>query len=90
MATIEAGIAIKTSDDYLAEIYELIGEEFPIEITVVNGKIQNIVAETEWKAGSVSYDAETDEYVETADIKTLTQTQIAKLNQYIAENVETE
>lgn len=63
MAIIEAGTGIKTAQDYVDEIYSLVGEVFTIkEIVVLDGKIVKFVADTEWKTGGTN-PVETGEFV---------------------------
>lgn len=95
MAIIEEGTLPKTSDEYISEIYELIGVEFPLEITVSpDGKLLKILAETEWSIGTT--DAVTTnhedgtvstEYKENYTEKKLTEAQIKKLNIWIEQNI---
>lgn len=63
MAIIEAGTGIKTAQDYVDEIYSLVGEVFTIkEIVVLDGKIVKFTADTEWKTGGTTT-VETGEFV---------------------------
>lgn len=54
MATIDFGLDTKTSDDYIAEIYETIGAHFPLSVAVGDGKLLRVSAETEWREGGTT------------------------------------
>lgn len=101
MATIEAGLAPKTSQEYIIELYEFTGVEgFPVSLQVANdGKLLNISVETEWKTGGTTPVEETSvinengekiytEYAENYEEHSLSNNEIAKVNEYIALNLE--
>ena len=94
MATLEFGTTQKTADEYIAEIYDLIKAKCPLAVTVSNGELKNVSVETSWKEGetvpveSVDEDGNTViDYEENYTEKSLTQAQIADLNNYLQENL---
>lgn len=54
MATKQFGEKMKTASDYIAELYELAGVEFPVQMQVSLGKLINIEYQTEWKTGTTT------------------------------------
>lgn len=55
MAVLEFGTStIKTADEYIEDIYEAIGAECPLTVTVVDGVLKRVTAETEWKEGGTT------------------------------------
>lgn len=96
MATKAFGSPVKTSQDYIDELHELAGVEFPINITVTGGRIATITYETTWKEGSTMPVAtgEVDgmgnpviEYEDNYSNKKLTAAQIKKVDAYIKKNI---
>lgn len=91
------GQKIKTDDEIIAEIYELVGDKFPLQITILYGKVLNMSFDTEWKEGTtesvpVGEDENGDllfEYEEHYTDRELTADQIAKLEKWAAENIAT-
>lgn len=96
MATKTFGKELKTSDDYLAEIYKLAGVQFPISITVVAGQLTSASYDTIWKTGGTTpvevKDKKTGEvtldYKENYSKQKLTAAQIKKIDAYLEKNVE--
>lgn len=88
---------MKTSKDYVAEIYDLIGENFPLTVDVVFGKLISVEYSKEWKVGGTVLEdsGEVDEdgnaimeYIGEYEDKKLTDEQVAKIDNWIKENVE--
>ena len=95
MATKTFGTPVKTAEEYLQELYKLAGVEFPIEITLSNGKIVAASYETTWKDGGTTpvekLDKKTNEttieYEEHYTNKKLTAAQIKKVDAWLKENI---
>lgn len=87
---------VKTSGDYSKEVTKLVGEDFPMTIRVVDGKLVGFEFETSFKVGSTKA-VETEEkdyednpvldYEEDYTEKKLTKAQIDKIEKWANENV---
>lgn len=51
MATLEFGTPTKTADEYIEEIQDIVGDNCPVTIEVLNGVLKQVSVETEWKEG---------------------------------------
>lgn len=91
---------VKTPQDYIAELVALVGANFPlaIETSTIDGSLTNITFESTWKEGGTKpieeeYIDENGEkkyrlaYVGEYEEKHLTAEQIAKLEQWAAQNL---
>ncbi len=94
MATLEFGAQTKTADEFIAEIYTLIGAEFPLGVVVIGGELKQVTAQTTWKEGDTTpIEEEVDGeivvtgYEENYSNKSLTPAQITLLNTYMQENI---
>jgi len=95
MATLEFGTsATKTADEFITEIYTLIGAQFPLGVVVIGGELKQVTAETTWKEGDTTpIEEEVDGeivvtgYEENYSNKSLTPAQITLLNTYMQENI---
>jgi len=95
MSTLEFGDnKINSADDYIKEIYTLIGENFPLTVTTMGGVLKQVLCETSWLEGgtipveSISESGElTVTYQESYEEKSLTQEQLDKLDIYMKENI---
>lgn len=98
MANLNFGKELKTSDDYIQELYELMGFKFPISINVLNGRVVSFSFDTEWKEGGTNPkeievidddgNVRTEiEYVEDYKHLKMTDEQVDKLKKWAAQNV---
>lgn len=62
MATLEFGTPTKTADEYIVEIQDIVGDNCPVTIEVLNGVLKQVSVETEWKTGGTN-PVETGEFV---------------------------
>lgn len=71
MATLKFGTPTKTANDYIAEIQDVVGNNCPITVEVIDGVLKNVIIDTQWKEGGTTA-VETGEFVkmkvETADV----------------------
>lgn len=96
MATIEAGTTPEAPRDFVQELYDFVGiEGFPVVVNVNEGILKAISVETEWITGgtspveSVSAKGEiVVDYIKNYKDMKLTKTQLDKVNEYIALNLE--
>lgn len=63
MTTKSFGAALKTNEDYMQELHDLVGQIFPITMTVntATGQVQQFSYETEWKEGGTTAVEKTDD-----------------------------
>lgn len=87
-------VTAKTSQDYIDEIVEIIGDTPPMEVQVVGGKLVYFKFEETWKEGSTTLvkklnedGVEVDEYVEDYTDKKLSKGQISKIEKWVGENI---
>lgn len=96
MATKTFGKEIKSGDQITEELYTIVGDRFPLSLTIANGAVVNMTYEDEWKEGTTNAidTSELDEnnqpivnYEEDYTNKKLSKAQIAKINAWAEENI---
>jgi hypothetical protein len=91
---IEAKVEIKTAEDYIKEIQELLGDNPPISINMIGAQLASVSIEESWREGTttpvetLNADGTTSiEYEEDYVEKRLTKAQTTKANAWIKENM---
>lgn len=91
----------KTSKEFINEIYEIVGDNFPVKITVIAGQVTYFTFDSTWKEGTTT-PRETRveqpdgtyktviEYEEDYTEKQLTAEQIAQIEQWATANIASE
>lgn len=82
---------MKNVQDYISEIYKVVGVTFPLELTVVADKITAVDYKTEWQTGSTKPKKDKKgnvvDYVQDYTDHKLTKDQISKLEAYVKSNI---
>ena len=82
---------MKNSKDLTKEIYELVGENFPLSISIELGKVVDVKYSKEWREGGTIPTPREDgsiEYVEDYTDKKLTEKQVETIDNWIKENLD--
>jgi hypothetical protein len=80
----------KNAQDYIDDIYGLVGCNFPITIYMFDGQLTAINYETEWQEGAtepIEKSGKVVSYKQNYANKALTASQIAKIDEYIQKNL---
>lgn len=70
--TIDFGAPIKEASDYIKEMYELVGEEFPVNVVVLGGVLKNVSIQPEWQEGgtiAIEEEINVEKIVEIEDVR---------------------
>ncbi len=88
------GKELKTNEDYTAEIYTLVGKNFPMSVQVVNGDLLNFSYEIQWQEGEVetieSLDADgiaVFDYVQNYEDESLSEEEQEIINAWVTDNI---
>lgn len=88
------GTPPKSADEFAAEIYDIVGVRFPVDVSADSRGLIAFSYETEWKEGSTKpvfdENGNVTDYEEDYKEKKLTQAQIKKIDTWAEQNITTD